>query len=71
MPVLIIALLIIAALILMRYRPAAGASKGCDWRRKGQKGTLFEFHCATCKQTAYSQSPSGPSGCKKHLRNSL
>ncbi|MDO5657264.1 MAG: hypothetical protein Q4G36_02955 [Paracoccus sp. (in: a-proteobacteria)] len=69
MPLLILALFIIAALILMRYRPKARAA--CDWRRVGQKGSLFEFRCATCKQNAYSQHPTGPETCKKHLRNSL
>ncbi|MDO5528414.1 MAG: hypothetical protein Q4F71_03335 [Paracoccus sp. (in: a-proteobacteria)] len=76
---IILALIVAAAVILLSYRPgtvgtgdAAPTGVGeCNWRRLGRKGTLHEFHCQTCKQTAYAQSRSGPSGCKKHMRNSL
>ncbi len=45
--------------------------RACRWQPVGQKGSLSEFRCETCKVTAYSQDPRGPRECKRRLGGGL
>ncbi|MFQ6546690.1 hypothetical protein AADZ90_001965 [Aestuariibius sp. 2305UL40-4] len=44
----------------------------CQWSETGSgRGAFREYHCATCRATAYSRTGKAPETCKRNVRGGL